>query len=437
MAFTRKEKMQVTVESTGTLERKMRVELPVERIEKEVDTRLKSVGKTAKIKGFRPGKVPATVVKQRYGKKIREDVLAELMQKSYTDAVMQENLNPAGAPQIEHDDSDDGKSFAYTATLEIMPEVELKGLDKISIETPDVTIGAKDLDEMIDKLRQQKSTWSEIDRASKSGYRVVCDFTGELKGEVIEGGKGTNVPVIIGQGQMLPDFEKGLTGVKAGDEKTFKVKFPKDYHAADLQGQKVDFSIVTHTVEENSLPPVDDALAEMFNVEEGGLQQFKQDVRENMEREAEQKAKNDVREQVMAALIDSNPIDIPQTLKHQEMHSMQHDAMRRLGVEDHDQAPPIENFDEAADKRVRLGLLLRQLIADQKIKVEDSRVREHVEELCAGYENVDEMVEMYMSNPQFLQQVEPMVLEQSAIDWLLENGKAKTKKVSFTDYMNS
>ena len=429
--------MQVTVESTGTLERKMRVELPVERIEKEVDTRLKSVGKTAKIKGFRPGKVPAKVVKQRYGKQIREEVLAELMQKSYTDAVMQENLNPAGAPQIEHDDSDDGKSFAYTATLEVMPEVELKDLDKISIDKPDVSIGDKDLDAMIDNLRQQKATWTEVDRASKEGDRVVCDFTGELKGAVIEGGQGTNVPVIIGQGQMLPGFEKGLTGVKAGDEKTFKVKFPKDYHADDLQGQKVDFSIVTHTVEETSLPPVDDALAELFNVEEGGIKQFKQDVRENMEREAEQKVKNDVREQVTGALIDSNPIDIPQTLKRQEMHSMQHDAMRRLGIEDHDKAPPIENFGEAADKRVRLGLLLRQVIADKEISVEESRVREHVEELCAGYENVDEMVEMYMSNPQFLEQVKPMVLEQTAIDWLIENGKAKTKKVFFTDYMNS
>ena len=194
---------------------------------------------------------------------------------------------------------------------------------------------------------------------------------------------------------------------------------------------------MTHTVEETSLPPVDDALAELFNVEEGGIKQFKEDVRENMEREAEQKVKDDVREQVMNALIEGNPIDIPQTLKHEEMHSMQHDAMRRLGIEDHDQAPPLENFGEAADKRVRLGLLLRQLIADQNIGAEASRVREHVEEMCAGYENVEEMVEMYMSNPQFLQQVEPTVLEQAAIDWLIENGEAKTKKVSFTDYMNT
>jgi trigger factor len=421
----------------GALERKMRVELPVERIEKEVDTRLKSVGKTAKLKGFRPGKVPAQVVKQRYGKQIREEVLADLMQRSYSDAVMQENLNPAGAPKIEPDEGEDGDNFAYTAILEVMPEVELKGLDKITVTKAEVSIGDKDLDEMIEKLRQQKATWNAVERASKNSDRVTCDFSGVLKGEPIDGGQGSNVPVVLGEGQMLPDFEKGLTGVKAGDETEIRVKFPKDYNAEDLQGQKVDFSIVVHSVEESSLPPIDDALAEMFNVEEGGLEQFKADVRENMEREAEQKSRAELRDQVMTGLLAANPIEIPQTLKHQEMHSMQHEAMRRLGVEDHDQAPPLENFAEQADNRVRLGLLIRQLISDQSITVSDDKVRAHVEEMCAGYDNVEQMVEMYMSNPQFLEQVQPVVIEQASVDWLIDNGKTKSKKVSFTEYMNS
>jgi len=429
--------MQVTVESTGKLERKLRVELPVERIEKEVDSRLKSLAKTAKIKGFRPGKVPAKVVKRRFGKQVREEVLADLMQKSYSDAVLQENLNPAGAPQIQQQEGGVGEGFSYTATFEVMPDVELKGLDKISIDTPDVTIGDKDLDAMIDKLRQQKATWSEVDRASKQGDRVVCDFTGTLKGEEIDGGRGSSVPVILGEGQMLPDFEKGLTGVKTGDETTFKVKFPKDYKAEDLQGQKVEFEVVVHTVEETSLPPVDDALAALFNVEEGGIKRFQQDVRENMQREAEQKVKADIREQIMDGLIKANPIDIPQTMKHQEMHAMQHDAMRRLGIEDHEQAPPLANFAETADKRVRLGLLIRQLIADQGISVSQEQVRAHLEEMCSGYENPAAMVDMYMNNPKLMEQVEPSVLEQLAIDWLAENGKSKSTQVSFTDYMDS
>jgi len=277
--------MQVTVESTGTLERRMRVELPAERIEQEVASRLKSVGKTVKLKGFRPGKVPPKVVKQRYGKQIRDEVLSELMQKSYTDAVMQENLNPAGGPKIETEDGKDG--FAYVATFEVMPKVELKDLDKIEVEIPEVTIKKADMDEMILRLRKQKATWKPVDRKSKDGDKVTCDFTGTLKGEEFPGGKGTEVPVILGGGQMLPDFEKGLTGVVAGEEKDIKVKFPKDYHAEDLNGKKVDFAIKVHSVEEEVLPEVDDDFAAMFEVKEGGIKQFMDDVKENMEREAE------------------------------------------------------------------------------------------------------------------------------------------------------
>ena len=429
--------MQVTVESTGTLERRMRVELPVERIEKEVDTRLRSVGKTAKIKGFRPGKVPAQVVKQRYGKQIRQEVLSDLMQQSYSDAVQQENLNPAGGPRIETEGSDDGSNFAYVATFEIMPDVALKDLDKIKVEKPEVEIGAGDLDDMIEKLRKQKATWSEVERASADGDRVVVDFTGTLKGEPIDGGQGQDVPVTLGSGQMLPDFEKGLTGVKAGDETTFKVKFPKDYHAEELQGQKVEFATTVHKVEEENLPPVNDELAEMFSVTEGGLDKFKEDVMENMRHEAEQKSRASVREQLMEGILDKNPIEIPQALKNQEIHAMQHEAMQRLGIEDHRAAPPPETFAEQAEKRVRLGLLVRQLISDNDLSADEERVRQHVIEITAGYENADEMVEMYMSNPQLRQQIEPIVLEEVALDFLMEQGKVKTKKVKFKDFMNS
>ena len=427
--------MQVTVESTGKLERRMRVELPAERIEREVDTRLKSVGRTAKLKGFRPGKVPPKVVKQRYGKQVRQEVLSELMQRSYTDAVLQENLRPAGGPQIEPEEGGDSESFAYVATFEIMPEVELKDLDKLKIEKPEVTIGDKDLDEMILKLRKQKASWDEVDRPSAEGDRVIVDFTGTLDGEEFEGGKGTEIPVTLGQGQMLPDFEKALFGIKAGDEKSFKVKFPKDYHAEDLAGKKVDFAIKTHRVEEETLPPVDDSLAAAFDVTEGGIDKFIEDVKENMRREADAKVKNDLRERIMTALLDANQFDIPQTMKHQEMHSLQHDAMRRLGVEDHSQAPPIENFADMAEQRVRLSLLVSQLISDQGLTVDAAKVRERVEEMCAGYENSDEMVEMYVNNAEIMKQLEPMVLEQQAFDWLLENGKTTTKKVTFTEYM--
>ena len=428
--------MNVTVESTGALERRMRVEVPIERIETEVDTRLKSVGRTAKIKGFRPGKVPAKVVRQHYGKQVRQEVVGEIMQKSYSDAVMQENLRPAGGPRIEGE-NEDGKTFSYVATFEVLPEVELKDLDKIKVDKPEVSIGDEDLDDMLMSLRRQRATWEGVDRKSKDGDRVVVDFTGTVDGEEFQGGSGKEIPVVLGQGQMLPDFEKGLKGIKAGDEKTIKVKFPKDYHAEDLAGKTAEFAINTHRVEKEVLPELDDEFAEGFNVTEGGMKQFEKDVRENMEREAKQKVEGDIREQVMDGLIEKNPIDVPHALVHEEMHAMQHQAMERLGIEDHDQAPPMENFKEAGEKRVRLGLLLRQLITDQGITVDQAALRARVEEMCASYENANDMVDMYMNNPQIMQQVEPMVVEQKAIDWLLENGKVKAKKVSFKDYMNA
>lgn len=428
--------MNVTVESTGVLERRMRVEVPVDAIEQQVDSRLKSVGRTAKIKGFRPGKVPAKIVRQRYGKQVREEVLGEVMQKSYSAAVVKEKLNPAGGPQIETE-GDDGKTFTFVATFEVMPEVALKNLDKIKINKPDVQIGDDDIDDMLLNLRKQKATWETVDRKSKDGDRVVVDFSGEMDGEAFPGGQGTEIPVVLGEGQMLPDFEKGLKGIKAGDEKTFKVKFPKEYHAEELAGKKADFSIKTHRVEEQELPELNDEFAEMFNVTEGGLERFTSDVRDNMEREARQKVTNDLREQVMEGLLENNPLDVPQTLRDQEAHSLQHEAMQRMGIEDHDMAPPIETFHAAAEKRVRLGLLLRQVIADNDLKADEAVLRQRVEEMCASYENSVDMVEMYMSNPQIMQQVEPMVVEQLAVDWLLEHGKVKSKKVSFKDYMNA
>ena len=247
---------------------------------------------------------------------------------------------------------------------------------------------------------------------------------------------GTEVPVVLGQGQMLPDFEKALYGIQAGDEKSFKVKFPKDYHAEDLAGKKVDFALKTHRVEEEILPEVDDSLAEAFEVQEGGIEQFMQDVRENMERESDAKVKSEVREQIMKALVDANPIDIPQTLKQKEMHSLQHEAMQRMGIEDHDQAPAIESFEEMGEWRVRLSLLISQLIVDQKLTVDEVKVRERVELMCASYENAEDMVDMYMGNPEVVQQIQPLVLEQQAVDWLLENGKTTIKKVAFSEYMN-
>lgn len=428
--------MMVTVVSTGVLERRMRVELPAERIDSEVESRLRSMRRTTKLKGFRPGKVPASVVKKRFGRRIRQEVLSDLMQKSYAEAVEQENLNPAGGPTIVTEPGTDDKAFAYVATFEVLPEFTLKGLDKITVEQPDVAITDADCDEMIENLRQQKGTWKEVDRASQEGDRVVVDFDGTLKGDPIDGGKGREVPVVLGQGQMLPDFEKALVGVQAGDEKTFKVKFPKDYSAGELAGNKVDFVSKVHRVEEQELPVLDDEFATLYGVSEGGLKQLRKDVFDNMEREVKQKVRQDTKEQVMQGLLDGNPMEVPKALIEQETHTMQDEAMQQLGIKDRDKAPPQENFSESAEKRVRLGLLLRQYIQDNALTVDTDKVRARVEDMCGGYENASEMVASYLRNPQLIAQIEPVVLEEQAVDLLIENGVEKVKKVDFKKYMN-
>ncbi len=427
--------MMVTVESTGTLERRMRVELPAERIEKEVESRLKSVGKTAKIKGFRPGKVPAKVVRQRFGTQVRQEVLTELMGQSYRDAVVQENLSPVANPKIEPELSDKGDSFAFVATFEVLPEFTLQGLDKIEVTRPEIDISDEDCEDMLENLRKQKATWETVKREAVEGDRVVVDFDGTLKGEPIEGGTGKEVPVVLGEGQMLPDFEKGLTGVKADEEKSFKVKFPKDYHIEELAKKQVEFKVKVHRVEEQELPALDDSLAEIYGVAEGGLKKLRQDVVENMEREAEQKVRNDVREQAMTGLLEANAIEVPKSLLQQEAHSMQHDAMRQFGIEDHDQAPPIDNFTESAEKRVRLSLLIQRLVEDNGIALDASRLRERVEQICAGYENAEEMVTAYLGNSQVMARIEPLVMEEQAVEWIIENGAEKPKKISFKEYM--
>ncbi len=429
--------MLVTVESTGTLERRMRIELPGNEIELEVEKRLKQVGKTAKLKGFRPGKIPANVVKQRFGGEVRQDVLTSMMEKSYREALQQEKLNPAGNPQIAPEPVESGNDFVFVATFEVMPEITLKGLDTIKVERASVEIGDADCDDMLESLRKQKANWITVDRKSAEDDRVVVDFVGKLEGVAFEGGTGTEVPVVLGQGQMLPDFEKALYGIVAGDEKTFKVKFPKDYRAEELAGKKAEFDIKVHRVEEQELPALDDALAEAFGVQDGGLAKLRSDVTENMHRQLKQKREGDIKEQAMNGLIEANPIEVPKTLVDQECHSLQHDAMNRMGVTDHDQAPPRENFAELGERRVRLGLLLNQVIVDNKIEIDADRVRAKIEEICAGYEQSADMVANYLSNPQVMNQIQPMVLEEQAIDWLVANGKATEKKISFKDYMNS
>lgn len=427
--------MQVSVETSKGLERRMRVQVPAEKIESEVESRLKRVGRTAKIKGFRPGKVPAKVIRQQYGGQVRQEVLQEMLQSSYSEAVVQEKLQPAGGPSIEPESLEEGKDLTYTAVFEVYPEFEVKGLEKIKVKQPEVKIEAADIETMIDNLRKQRADWQAVDRKAADEDQVKIDFTGTLKGEPFEGGSATDFAVVLGGGQMLPDFEKNLKGVAAGDEKSFKMKFPKDYHATELAGEKVEFAIKVHEVAEQALPELDAEFIKAYGIESGEQADLEKDIEKNMQRELEAKVTAEVKRQVMEGLLDANKIEIPSILVSQECEAMQKETMQRMGITDENQAPAADSFQEAGEKRVRLGLLLSQVIKDNELELNQEQVTAKVDELCAPYDNPEEIRNIYLQNPQFMGQIENMVLEQQVVDWLADKASVSSKSMGFKELM--
>ena len=423
------------IKSEGGLKKKITIEIPSDQINEGVEKKLIAIGRKAKIKGFRPGKIPSNVVKQHYGAEAHQETVSELIQKCYIETIQENKLRPAGSPTITPKDNKDD-NLSYTASFEVFPDIKLKGLSKIIVEKPDVTITDQDMEDMLLKLRKQKRSWQQVDKKSIEGHQVNIDFKGTLDGELIKGGEGSNVPVVLGEGQMLPDFEKALYGLKAGEEKSFKVKFPKKYHSEELAGKKVDFVSTVNYVEEEVLPELNENFVKDFGIKDGDLDKLKVDIKRNMEREVNQRVTQDIKEQVMSSLITANKILIPNVMKENEILNMQKESMRHMDTEDDSKMPPAENFTEMAEKRVRLGLLLSQVIEDNSLTVDSKRVQDRVEQMCAGYENPSEMIEQYLSNKQFLTQIQTIVLEEQAIDLLLEKGKEKVKKVSFNDYMN-
>lgn len=429
--------MLVSVEASGALERRMRVEVPAQQIDSKIADRLKKVGRTARLEGFRPGKVPAKVIAKRYGPQVRQEVISEVMQTSYAEALQKEQLNPAGNPNIEPEQMAEGENFSYVAVFEVFPEFELTGLDKIHVDIPDVSIDAKDVDKMLESLREQRAEWQDVERKAKNGDQVLVDFDGTLDGQPIENGRGENVPVVLGGGQMLPDFDKALKGTKAGDEKSFDVSYPDDYPAEDLAGKTATFKALIRKVQEKVLPEIDETFVKAFGVEDGSIETLRAEVEKNMQAELATKSRADIKQQVLDQLLEHNPIDVPQALVDQEAHSLQHDAMRRMGVTEHKDAPARENFLPAATRRVQIGLLMQEFLQTESITLDQSRVEDKMRELFSGYDESDELLMNYLKDPKFLQQIEPMVLEDQAIEALRAKGSEGKKKVAFKEYMDA
>lgn len=431
--------MKVLVESGSGLERRMTVEIPADEIEQEIVARLANVGRSAKIKGFRPGKVPTKVIRERYGVQVRQEVLQDKIQSSYSSAIQQENLRPADAPQIEPGNVNEGEDFSFVAVFEVYPDIEVQGLDSLKISEPTTEISDADLEDMVDTLRKQRAGWQSVERKAVDGDRVSIDFEGTLKGEPFEGGSGTATEVVIGQGQMLEDFEKNLTGLKAGDQKSFKVTFPSDYHVTELAEQKADFSVTVGDVAEASLPELDAELVKSFGVDSGDVDEFLADVRRNMEREAEARNRADIKRQVMEQLLNANPVDVPVAMAEQEATNLRSESMRNMGITDESDAntPPASEFRDAAERRVRLGLLVSAVIQANDLEVDRDQVKNRIDEICAPYDEPDEIRKMYFQNPQLLSQVENLVMEEQVIAWLVSKADVAQKTVAFSELMET
>jgi trigger factor len=431
--------MQVSVETTQGLERRLTISVPAETVDVEVKNRLRQVSKTQRINGFRPGKVPPSVIQKRYGKSVRQEVAGEIMQRSFVDAIVAEKINPAGRPSFVAKSNEDGKELKFEATFEIYPVVELKGLENIKVERPDVDVSADDLDEMFETLQKQHQTWKENKRKTKKGDKLVLDFTGRIDGEEFEGGKAEGFELELGAGRMIPGFEKEITGMKAGDEKTIKVTFPDDYHAENLKGKEAEFDIVVHRTEGAVLPPVDEEFAKLFGVEEGGVEALREEVSKNMTRELTQAVKAKVKEQVLEGLLSSHDVSLPSALVAQEIDVLRQQAMQRFqGQMDPNNLPELPNdmFKEQAERRVKIGLLLGEVIKVNELKVDMTKVDELIATAASAYEDPQEVIEYYANNKELMQQMQNVALEEQAVEFLVEKAKVENKKATFKEIMN-
>jgi trigger factor len=431
--------MQVSVEITQGLERRLTISVPAETVDVEVKNRLRQVSKTQRIDGFRPGKVPPSVIQKRYGKSVRQEVAGEIMQRNFVDAIIAEKINPAGRPSFVAKNNEDGKPLEFEATFEIYPEVELKDLEKIAVERPDVEVNDSDLDEMFVTLQKQHQTWKENKRVTKKGDKLTLDFNGRVDGEDFEGGKAEGFELELGAGRMIPGFEKEITGMKAGEEKTIKVTFPDDYHAENLKGKEAEFDIIVHKTEGSVLPEVDEEFAKLFGIEEGGVDALRAEVSKNMTRELTQAVKGKVKEQVIEGLLAGHEVGLPSALVAQEVDVLRQQAMQRFqGQMDPKNLPelPIEMFTEQAERRVKIGLLLGEVIKVNEIKVDNAKVDELIATAASAYEDPKEVIEYYANNKELMQQMQNVALEEQAVEFLVEKADVSSKKASFQDIMN-
>lgn len=435
--------MQVSLETTSGLERRLTVGVPAQRIEDEVNKRLQQASKNIRLDGFRPGKVPFRVIRQRFGEGVRREVVGEVMGQTFQEAIVQEKLRPAGQPSIEPKQLDAGKDLEYVAIFEVFPEVEARDLKNATIERHVADVTDDDVHNIIEIFRKQQGSMQEVDRAAAEGDTVVIDYLGKKGGEPFDGGAATDSSLELGSGRMIPGFEDGIAGMKAGDEKTLKLSFPDDYHNEDLKGAAVTFDITVKAVKEQVLAPMDETLFEQYGVTEGGEEKFREEIAGNMKRELKNAVTASVKKQVMDAVLATyEDVAVPKSLVDQEVKAMRQQMFQQFGGApaqgmDLESLLPAEMFIERAEPRVKLGLVLATLVSEYNIKPDADRVRETIEEIASTYEDPEEVVNYYYSSQEQLNAIENRVLEDQVVEKLQEQLKVEDKSCSYQEAISA
>ncbi|MEZ5473804.1 MAG: trigger factor [Steroidobacteraceae bacterium] len=425
--------MEVSVTATGGLERRVEVAVPAARVGGEVQQRLKKIARTARLNGFRPGKAPFAVIQKQFGEQVYSEVIGDLMRETFSQAVAQEKLIPAAGPRIEPIETAPGADLKYAAIFEVMPQFKLGDPAELAVERPAAVVTDADLDAMLASMRAQRPVYTEVARAARDTDRVMVDFDGTIDGAPFDGGQGRDVGVVVGAGRVMVDFERAVTGRAAGEQCEFEAKFPDEHTNKSLAGKTAAFSLTVKKVEEQSLPALDDAFVAEFGITEGGIEKLRAEVRASMERELAEAIKSRLRSQLLDALYKANPLEVPKSMLDEQIQELQVDMLRRMGARDVEELPPREPFEEPARKRVALGLILGEVLRTHDTKVDRKRVQERLNEIAAGYPNADEVRRNYLQNADAMRQIEAAVLEDQAIEGLLERARVTDKPATFSE----
>lgn len=427
------------VENLGALERRFDISISLEKLQGEIDTRLKKLAKTTKFHGFRPGKVPLTIVKQMYGVQIQQDVINDAIHKEFTDTVKENNLKIIGYPRFENKLANEHDAlYTVSATFEVYPEITLGDLSNQNIEQPDVQVGEADIDKTIDMICKQRVIYEPIDRAAIKGDRVKIDYHGVINGDDFAGGKADDVQLILGGGKFLKDFENSLIGMKAGNHKSFDVVFPQEYHGKDVAGKTVTFEVKMNGLEAPILPSVDAEFAKSLGVPDGDLKKLREGIKKDLEREVSKRSRSKLKEQVMKAILETTQIEAPTVLVNQEMDRLLQNAksdFEARGIKANEISLKSELFKEKAEYRVKLGLILAELVKVHSIKNNPAHVRSIIENAAQSYENPEQVVKWHYASPERLQEAESLALEENIVDWALDQVKLINKTITFDELM--